>query len=130
MAEKTVSGSTDQVNRTPATREEARYLTPPVDIYETGEELVVVADLPGVEKSQLDIRVADGVLTIQAQPSHEMPGFPVHEEFELASFYRQFRLAELIDQNAIKAELKNGVLWLRLPKAEEVKPKQIAVAIE
>ena len=119
----------EQTDRTAATRDEERYLTPPVDIYETDDELVVVADLPGVDKSQLEVSVTDGVLTIQGRATHEMPGFPIHEEFELATFYRQFQLAELVEQSEIKAELKNGVLTLHLPKAEEVKPKQIAVEV-
>ncbi len=129
MAEQTVPATTDRTERTPATRDDERFSTPPVDIYETDDELVVVADLPGVDKSALDVRVEDGRLTIQGRAAHEMPGLPVREEFELGTFFRQFELAEIVDQTAIKAELRNGVLTLHLPKADEVKPRSISVEV-
>jgi HSP20 family molecular chaperone IbpA len=130
MAEKTVPARAEQETSTPpATREETRYLVPPVDIYETEHGLVVVADLPGVEKDNLKLRAENGILTIEAKPSFDVPGSPTYDEFNLLNYYRQFELPDRVDQDKISAELKNGVLIIQLPKAEKAKPKQIGVKI-
>jgi HSP20 family protein len=131
MAEKTVA--TRSQPRTPPSREETRsqeqYVTPPVDIYETGEGLVVKADLPGVAKENLDVRVENNLLTIRAKSAHVAPGEPIYREYELVNFFRQFELNERVDQAKISADLKHGVLTLKLPKAEEAKPRKIDVTI-
>ena len=131
MAEKTVVTRSQQ--RTPPSREETRsqeqYVTPPVDIYETGEGLVVKADLPGVAKENLDVRVENNLLTIRAKSAHVAPGEPIYREYELVNFFRQFELNERVDQAKISADLKHGVLTLKLPKAEEAKPRKIDVTI-
>jgi HSP20 family protein len=132
MAEKTVA--TMQTNGGNATRREEtraqeRYITPPVDIFETKEGLYVIADLPGVERQSLDVRVADGILTLQAKTQHIAPGAPIEREYELLNFYRQFELPEQVEAERISAELKHGVLALQLPKKEKAKPKQIAVRV-
>ncbi|HWP58777.1 MAG TPA: Hsp20/alpha crystallin family protein [Candidatus Acidoferrales bacterium] len=111
------------------TRSEQRYVTPPVDIYENHDGLVVMADLPGVPKERLDVRVENNVLTIQGAPTGRAAGDPIYREYELANFFRQFELSERVDQAKISAELKHGVLTLRLPKAEEAKPRKIDVKI-
>jgi len=113
----------------PETREETRVLTPPVDIFEIDDGLVVVFDLPGVDKSAVDIRVENSILTIKGSVSHEAHGDPVYKEFELLSYYRQFQLGEKVDQNKIRAEMKGGVLTIYLPKVEEAKPKKISVKV-
>lgn len=131
MAEKTVPGV--QSEATPARREDTRaqerYITPPVDIFETKDGLTVVADLPGVEQKALDVRVADGILTIHGKTAHIAPGTPVEREFELLNFYRQFELPEELDSEKIAAELKHGVLTLHLPKKEKAKPRKIDVSV-
>jgi HSP20 family molecular chaperone IbpA len=131
MAEKTVATRSQQ--RTPPSREETRsqeqYVTPPVDIYETPEGLVVKADLPGVAKENLDVRVENNLLTIRGKSAHVAPGEPIYREYELVNFFRQFELNERVDQAKISADLKHGVLTLQLPKAEEVKPRKIDVKI-
>jgi HSP20 family protein len=131
MAEKTVATRSQQ--RTPPSREETRsqeqYVTPPVDIYETAEGLVVKADLPGVDKENLDVRVENNLLTIRGKSAHVAPGEPIYREYELVNFFRQFELNERVDQAKISADLKHGVLTLQLPKAEEVKPRKIDVKI-
>jgi len=101
-----------------------------VDIYETPEELVLLADLPGVRKEDLDLRLEDNILTIRAKPHSLAPGEPVEREFELLSFFRQFEISEEIDREKIAAELKHGVLTLHLPKAQKMKPRQIQVRAE
>ena len=130
MAERTVPSTvSDKSPRREETHARERYITPPVDIFETGEGLTVVADLPGVEQKGLDVRVADGILTIQATTAHIAPGTPVDREYELLNFYRQFELPEEVDSERIAAELKHGVLTLRLPKKEKAKPRRISVSV-
>jgi HSP20 family molecular chaperone IbpA len=98
-----------------------------VDIFETKEGLAVVADLPGVDRSALDIRVADGILTIEGKSAHAVSGTPVAREYELLNFFRQFELPDEVDADKISADLKHGVLTLRLPKKEAAKPRKIEV---
>ena len=95
-------------------------LTPAVDIYETSAELVVMADLPGVEEAGLQLEVSRGVLTLEAE-------IQAAENEKQRCYYRQFRLSERIEADAGSAALKDGVLTLRLPKTEAAKPKKIAV---
>ncbi len=131
MAEKTVPSV--HTEATPARREDTRaqerYITPPVDIFETKEGLTVVADLPGVEQKALDVRVADGILTLQGRTAHIAPGTPIEQEYELLHFYRQFELPEAVDSEKIGAELKHGVLTLHLPKKEKAKPRKVEVSV-
>lgn len=130
MAEKTVA--TRSQDKTPSssredTRSQERYITPPVDIYETTNGLVVQADLPGVAKEGLDVRVENNLLTIRGEAAHVAPGDPIYREYGLVNFFRQFELNDRVDQSKISAELKHGVLTLSLPKAEEAKPRKIEV---
>jgi HSP20 family protein len=104
-------------------------LTPPVDIFEDADALTVLADMPGVTPGRLTIDLHEGVLTITGQTAtpegrHEVA---VLEEYQAGTFQRSFTLSETIDQERIQATLKNGVLRLRLPKAERAKPRQIAI---
>ena len=112
-----------------ATRDEARYMAPPVDIYETNNALVVVADLPGVSKNDVDIRVEDNILTIKGKTSYEQPSNLIRGEFGLDGYYRQFQLSDEVDQGKISAESKNGVLTITLTKAEKTKPRKIEVKV-
>ena len=131
MAERTIATRSQQ-SMTPSreeTRSQEQYITPPVDIYETQEGLVVKADLPGVSKNSMDIRVENNLLTIRANPAHVAPGEPIYREYGLVNFFRQFELNERVDQSKISAELNHGVLTLNLPKAEEAKPRKIDVKV-
>jgi HSP20 family molecular chaperone IbpA len=131
MAEKTVP-SVRQA-QAPRRREEThareRYIVPPVDIFEEANGLTVVADLPGVKQDGLDIRVADGILTLQAHTAHVAPGAPIVREYELLNFFRQFELPEAVDSDGIRADLKHGVLTLHLPKKERARPRKIEVSV-
>jgi HSP20 family molecular chaperone IbpA len=132
MAEKTVPTAAKERNTAgrEETRSQERYVTPPVDIYENGDGLVVKADLPGVAKDNLDVRVENGLLTIQTKPGQTPSGgAPIYREYELVNFFRQFELSDKVDQQKISADLKHGVLTLKLPRAEEAKPKRIDVKI-
>jgi HSP20 family molecular chaperone IbpA len=131
MAEKTVPQYTrakEALGRE-ETRSQERYVTPPVDIYETPDGLVVLADLPGVAKNALDVRVENSLLTIRGKATHSAPGDVIYREYDLVSFFRQFELDEKVDQQKISAELKNGVLALNLPKADKAKPRRIDVRV-
>ena len=113
----------------PTTREETRYQIPPVDIYETEDGLTVEADLPGVEKDSIDVRVDDNVLTIQGKVKPVALGNGYHNEFVMLDYFRQFELNEEVDQDKISADYKHGVLTIRLPKGEKARPKQITVLV-
>jgi HSP20 family molecular chaperone IbpA len=128
MAETTVPSPETQPGQEP-TRDVERYVAPPVDIYEDEQGLVVLADLPGVDPAGLDVRVDRGILTIQARAGHQAQGHPIHREYELRGFYRQFQLSEEIDSQRIAAELKHGVLTLRLPRIERAQPQRIQVKV-
>jgi HSP20 family molecular chaperone IbpA len=129
MAEKTVPVPSEEKAPAPqeTTRAQDRYIAPPVDIYEDKDGLTVVADLPGAAPDSLDVRVDQGVLTIQARTSHLAPGNPIHREYQLVNFFRQFQIPERIGVEEINADLQNGVLKVKLPWAPEVKPRRIEV---
>ena len=105
---------------------------PAVDINENEHELVVKADLPGIDPKDLDIRVENNLLTIRGERKFEKK---VSEENYLrverayGSFSRSFSLANSVNPEGIKADYQNGVLTLNIPKREEAKPKQIKVNI-
>jgi HSP20 family protein len=136
MTEKTAALTTEKTGtvdspgeKSLATRDEALYIAPPVDIFETEEALTVVADLPGVNKDNVDIRVEDNILTIKGRAHYRSTGSVLREEFQLRGYYRQFQLSDEVDQEKISADSKNGVLTITLPKAEKSKPKQIKVKV-
>jgi HSP20 family protein len=131
MAEKTTTNieTTPRTGKALATREENRYMVPPVDIYETDKALAVIVDLPGVHKDGVDIRVDQGILTIKGKIRYQPPKNLVRGEFGLLDFFRQFQLSDEVDQGKITAESKNGVLTITLPKAEKAKPRQIEVKV-
>jgi HSP20 family protein len=106
---------------------------PAVDIYETEQELVVKADLPDVRPEDLDIRVENNILTIRGDRKFEKKVDEknyLRVERAYGSFSRSFSLANTVNSEAIKADYKNGVLTLTIPKREEAKPKQIKVNVE
>lgn len=107
----------------------ARVFLPNADIYETEDALTVILEMPGVEKSNLDVRVEDGVLSVQGRLDlSKYQGLqPLYTEYNVGHYARSFELSSKIDQNKIGAELKDGVLSLTLPKAEEAKPRTIEV---
>ena len=114
----------------PATEngEAAVVARPRVDILETEHALVLLADLPGVKPSDVDVRFENGELTIHGRRTPSNPGKRrALWEYEPAHYHRSFRLSEDVATDQIEAELKNGVLTVRLPKAEAAKPRRINV---
>ena len=107
----------------------ARVFLPSVDIYETQEALTVILEMPGVEKNDIDVRVEDGVLSVQGRLDlSKYQGLqPLYTEYNIGHYSRSFQLSSKIDQNKIGAELQDGVLSLSLPKVEEAKSRTIRV---
>ena len=103
---------------------------PPADIHETENELVVTADLPGVDVKSVDIRVENNVLSLTGERQFQEKGNGnVHRmERMYGAFARSFTLSTPVDTEKIRANYKDGVLKITLPKAEEAKPKRIAIA--
>ncbi len=105
---------------------------PAVDIYETENELVLKADLPDINEKDLDVRVENNMLTITGERKFEQK---VKEEDYLriertyGSFSRSFGLPNTVNTEAIKADYKNGVLTVELPKRAESKPKQVKINV-
>ncbi|MBM4126715.1 MAG: Hsp20/alpha crystallin family protein [Nitrospira sp.] len=105
---------------------------PTVDISETDGEYLIKAELPEVKKEDVKVTVEDGVLTLQGarHQEKEEKGKKYHRvERSYGSFVRSFTLPESVDEGGVKAEYKDGVLNLHLPKTEKVKPKAIEVKV-
>jgi HSP20 family protein len=102
---------------------------PRVSLYDTGEALVLIADVPGVTDKELEISIKEDVLAVQGRRSAEAPkGYAVHrQERRSASFARSFPLPCKVNADAVTAELKDGVLKVTLPKTPEAQPRQISV---
>ena len=107
----------------------ARVFVPIADIYETEDALTVVLEMPGVEKSNMNVRVEDGLLQIEGQLDlTKYQGLqPLYTEYNVGHDARSFQLSSKIDQAKIVAELNDGVLSLTLPKVEEAKSRVINI---
>ncbi len=107
----------------------ARMFVPAADIFEGENDLTVILEMPGVEKSNVDIHVEDGVLNVEGRLDlTKYQGLqPLYTEYNIGHYSRSFRLSSAIDQTKIAAEMKDGVLSLKLPKVEEAKPRTIQV---
>lgn len=132
MAEKTVAAPETSSVASPReeTRTPERHISPPVDIYELPEGLVVMADLPGVSEERLQVRVDHHILTIRGNAQHHAVGHTRHREYELVNFFRQFELSDAVDESGITAELKHGVLTVQLPKTAALRPRKIDVKVD
>lgn len=110
------------------TRGSDTTFTPLVDVYETEHELMFFADMPGVQPTDVNLRYDKGELTLHGKVApRSLPGKPLLREYEVGDFFRTFRVTEEVDPERIEAEFKHGVLKVRLPKREEVKPRRIAI---
>jgi HSP20 family protein len=106
-----------------------RLFVPVADIYEAEHDLTIILEMPGVEKRNVDIRVEDGVLSVDGRLDlTKYQGLqPLYTEYNIGNYARSFRLSSKIDQTKIAAEMKDGVLSLKLPKVEEAKPRSIKI---
>lgn len=125
----------------PKTKEEApargervrpgRVFVPAVDIFETPETLVLVADMPGVSGDQVKLDLKENHLTLYGTvgPPLGSGEAMVAQEYYIGDFQRDFHLGSLIDQSKIEATMKDGVLRLVMPKVEKAKPRKIEVKV-
>jgi len=107
----------------------AVYFTPPIDIHEGPDGLVLEADLPGATEDNVSIQLEDNVLSLYAKVATPAPegARPLHEEYPIGDFHRSFILSDEVERSRITAELRNGVLRLVLPKAERAKNRRIEI---
>ena len=119
------SKKTEQDEQRPA-------VVPPIDIYESDEGLVLVADLPGVSGDTVDVQVQDNKLTLFGRLAGEVPddAQPLHREFIEADFLRSFILSDDVDHDRIEAAISGGVLTVKLPRVERAKPRKIDVRVD
>ena len=116
--------------RKPEHMEAKRALLPPVDIYENAEELLLVIDMPGVDQDGVAVNLEKRELLIEGKKTRAAgEGNPLVVESEELDYRRSFVLPQGLDVEKIAAELKNGVLRVRAPKAAAVKPRQIQVKV-
>src|SRR6185437_1930245 len=108
----------------------ARTFLPATDIFETAEALTIVMEMAGVDKQHLEVSVEDGVLNVEGRLEFaKYEGMqPVYTEYNIGHYRRSFSVSGKVDQGRITAQMKDGVLTLVLPKAEEAKARRIAVS--
>ena len=112
----------------PDTMPERQYISPEVNIFESGDGYVLEADMPGVSKAGLEVTLEDNVLTLVGRREAEATkGDLLYRESRAADYKRVFELDPTIDTKKISARIDQGVLTLSLPKAEKVKPRKITV---
>lgn len=109
------------------------FWSPRVDISETDDELIITAEVPGMEKGDLKVSVEDGVLTLKGEKKHEkeLKDANCHRiERRYGTFQRSFAFPAGVEPDKVRAKYEDGVLRVTLPKAEEVEPKEIEVKVE
>ena len=106
-----------------------RTFLPVTDIFETPDALTVVLEMPGVDRSSIEASVEDDIVTIQGRIDHsKYEGMqPVYTEYNVGHYARSFEISNKIDQTKISAQLKDGVVTIVLPKAEQTKPRKIQI---
>jgi HSP20 family protein len=132
MAEKTMELEKQEITTTTEDTErtrECRCFIPRSDIYELEDQIVIVADVPGVDEKAIDITLESNILTLSALVDPVIPeGYTLrYAEYEMGDYQRSFRLSNEIDSANIQASVKDGVLRLYLPKAEEALARKISV---
>lgn len=108
----------------------ARYYMPNTDIRETEDALLVVMEVPGVDRRNIDIKVEEDTLRIEARIDYsKYEGMePLYTEYNVGHFARQFALSHMIDQQRIGASLNDGVLTLTLKKVQQAQPRRIEIS--
>jgi len=121
-----------EAGREPGQPIERYVFTPPIDIFETEDGLVLRADLPGVTVDTLDLQVEDNKLTLFGRVKPEAPDEArlLHQEYAVGDYFRSFILSDDVDHERITAKLTNGVLEVVLPRAAKPEPRRIEVKSE
>lgn len=110
---------------------EARGWVPTVDIREEDNRFVLFADIPGVARTDIDISLEDGVLTVKGErqrPSADAAGDWRHRERRQGGFLRRFTLPDSVDSASISATVKDGVLQIEIPKQAQLQARRISVS--
>jgi len=117
------------VEEVPPPPPERFVCTPPIDIFDNGEGLVLRADLPGVSGETLELQVQDNKLTLFGRVAQQAPDDArlIHQEYRVGDYLRSFILSEDVDHERISAKLLNGVLEVMLPRAAQTEPRRIQV---
>jgi len=117
--------------REPSERREQPFVVPPVDVYENESGITLLADVPGVSRERLNVRVDGDTLLVEATAQTPQPPEMqlVYGEAQYPSYRRQFTLSRELDASRIEASLKDGVLKLSIPKLEEAKPRRVEVRV-
>ncbi len=107
-----------------------RYYEPATDIYETPEALVVVMEMPGVDRQHIDVRLEENTLSVEGRVDLEnYRGYrPVYTEYNVGHFARRFVISSRIDGQGISASFRDGVLTLTLPKVKEAIPRKVPIS--
>jgi HSP20 family protein len=129
MNEENVASKTTGETRAAEHTRSGQCYRPQVDILEQKDELLLKADVPGARADQIDVHFEDGTLILRAAVPLRQPEEQrfLLREYGVGNFFRTFRVSETIDAGKISAEYREGVLTLRLPKAEAMKPRKITV---
>jgi HSP20 family protein len=107
---------------------EGIYFSPAVDIFDTEQELVLLADMPGVSGENIEIDLRDDTLTILGRvPATTEEGQVLLSEYKTGNYFRTFRITEIVDRGKITASISDGVLKLVLPKVEKAVPRKIPI---
>jgi HSP20 family protein len=104
---------------------------PPLNVFDAGEEVILKAELPGVDPSQLEVEVRDNTVTISGERTSDTPEQKAafhRRERQDGQFRRVARLPARLESSDAKAEYRNGVLTVRVPKAKEIRPRRLEVA--
>ncbi len=125
-----MTNSTANAKQTMTSRDDAVML-PPVDVIEDSSGITLYADIPGVPKDRLNLQVESDTLTIEADVVLEEPEAmdANHAEVSLARYRRVFTLSKELDPTKVSAEFEQGVLKLRIPKADHAQPRKIQIAV-
>jgi HSP20 family molecular chaperone IbpA len=112
-------------------QQEQRHVVPPVDVFEDDASITLLADLPGVTREQLHVRVDGDNLVLEAVAGTTGPEDMqlVYGELQCPAYRRQFTLSRELDTQRIDAQLRDGVLRLTIPKAEQARPRRIQVQV-
>lgn len=127
-----VKDTQKQVAQTPVETERTKnrkVFVPKVDIHETKESMVLIADMPGVDETSIDITLEKNILTLtgSVEPLHFEGYSLAYSEYDVGDYQRAFTISDEVDRDKIEATVKNGVLKITLCKAEQAKAKKIAI---
>lgn len=128
MTQQDVAVQEKRENQVEQTRSEHLF-TPAVDIYENDDHISLVADMPGVDKESVDITLENNILMVEGRVNQDPPeGYELsYSEYQVGDYQRSFRISDAIDRDKIVAKVKDGVLYVTLPKAEPAKARKIKV---